>query len=188
MALGSVHKNSDLDALAGVKYGRIFTARAFCILVFGSLGWRRSKFSHAESAKDKVCMHHFVTAKSYQLSPPYNIYWQEVYRNLVPIYGDRIVLDLFFAANSGWMDHKRICADDLRHKYKEVSRVQKFLEWVLSGKIGNLIETKLKKIQVRRIENGFKNDKLGFEPRIKYTNEELEFLPSTSRIHALTNQ
>ncbi len=187
MALGSVHENSDLDALVGVKYGRIFTSRAFCILAFGALGWRRNKLSHAESAKDKICMHHFVTDKSYKLQPPYNVYWQEVYGNLVPIFGSEKIIQKFFNENTPWMAEKRTDISDLRHKYKKGSFTQIILEKFLSGVLGEIIERKLKNIQMKRIESGLESQ-LGFEPRIKYTDHELEFLPSTSRIHALTNQ
>lgn len=185
MALGNVHENSDLDALIGAKYGHIFTARAFCILAFGILGWRRTKLLHAESAKNKICMHHFVTEKSYRLQPPHNVYWQEVYAHLVPVYGNLGALHAFFVANAAWMNPARGYGDDLRHKYRNPSTLKNFLEWLLGGRAGDWLEKKLKNIQVRRIERGLKTQ-LGFEPRIQYTDEELEFLPSTSRIHELT--
>lgn len=133
MALGDVHQNSDFDVIVGAKYGRLYTARFFCLFFYKILGWRRlvarnnaehtrthakHTQTHAEhtrnnaegprqfasslrwSARDGFCFNHFVTEKSYCLKPPYNVYWQELYRNLAPVFGDSEKINNFFKANS----------------------------------------------------------------------------------------
>jgi hypothetical protein len=182
MALGNVHPDSDFDVIVGVKPGRIFTARFFCILLFGFLGKRRKKLSHKEAASDKICFNHFITPKSYRLAPPHSIYWQELYKNLVPIYGSKEKIREFFKAND-WMG-ERIYNDDLRHEFYEPSPVGKFLEKILSGRLGDFKEKILKQIQIKRIKNSLKGG-LGFEPRLIYNDDELEFHPDTLRINKL---
>src|SRR3989338_3476442 len=74
MATGNVRPESDFDVIIGARAGRIFTARFFCVIAFGFFGWRRAKLNHKESAADKICLNHFVTEKSYQLSGSRNTY------------------------------------------------------------------------------------------------------------------
>jgi len=189
MALGNVHQDSDFDVIVGVKSGRIFTARFFCILMFGLLGKRRQKLSHKEAASDKICFNHFITPKSYRLKPPYNAYWQELYKNLVPIYGSKEKIQEFFKAND-WIG-ERVYGDDLRHEFYESSPVGKFLEKILSGRLGDFKERILKQIQIKRIKKslkdglGFDHAERGFEPRLIYSDDELEFHPDTLRINRL---
>lgn len=181
MATGNVKESSDFDVIIGVKKGRIFTARFFSVLVFGFLGWRRKKLSHKESAKDKICLNHFVTKDSYKLSPPYNEYWITLYKNLVPIFGNQDYIREFWLANKNWLGEVNF-NDDLRYKYKSHSFIKKFLNKILSGTLGNFLEQILKNIQVKKIESSLSNDLPGFKPRIKYSDAELEFHPDTKRI------
>lgn len=233
MALGNVHQDSDFDVIVGAKSGRIFTARFFCILMFGLLGRRRhakrgylprsagrQKLSHREAASNKICFNHFVTPRSYCLKPPHNIYWRELYQNLVPIYGRKEKIREFFEANN-WMGERiypvrssakfsgfstnesefacgsnfskkkallktsnGVYSDDLRHGFYEPSFIASILEKMLSGRFGDFIERILKQIQIKRIKKSPK-DSLGFEPRMVFNNDELEFHPDTLRIHKL---
>ncbi len=198
MALGNVHQDSDFDVIVGAKSGRIFTARFFCVLMFGLLGRRRhakrgylprsagrQKFSHREAASNKICFNHFVTPRSYRLKPPHNIYWQELYQNLVPIYGQKEKIRDFFKANN-WMG-ERIYSDDLRHEFYEPSFAGFILEKILSGRFGDFIERILKQIQIKRIKKSPK-DSLGFEPRMVFNDDELEFHPDTLRIKNLVQK
>lgn len=190
MALGNVRSESDFDVIIGAKYGRIFTTRFFCILFFGLLGWRRKKWHSRESnvksqlsnVKDKICLNHFVTEKSYRLSPPHDAYWQNLYQHLVPIFGPVDQINRFFAANQDWLEKKRIYRDDLRHEYKQPSSFKLFLEKFLDSKIGDWLESILKRIQISRIKSGMIHDKTGYKSRMIYNDNELEFHPDTRRI------
>lgn len=181
MALGNVSPESDFDVIVGARPGRIFTTRFFCVLVFGFFGWRRTKLNHRESAADKICLNHFVTPTSYKLSMPRNEYWKKLYKNLVPVYGSKESIKAFWDANAEWLGGGVNYQDDLRHKYRKFAVVKKLWEVMLSGRLGDWLERTLKKLQIRKIEKSLKIDQLGFEPRIKYSDDELEFHPDTSR-------
>ncbi len=180
LATGNMNLDSDFDVIVGARSGRIFTARFFSAVGFGFFGWRRTKLNHKESATDKVCLNHFVTEKSYRLSPPHNAYWKNLYQNLVPIFGESEKVNKFFAANQDWLGG-RVYVDDLRHIHRSGSWVKKLREWLLGGKFGDWLERKLKIIQVARIERSFGTE-AGYKPRIIYNDNELEFHPDTKRI------
>lgn len=185
MALGNVRDSSDFDVLVVARPGRIFTARFFSILFFGARGWRRNKLSHDETAADKVCLNHFVTTEKMRLDPPHNVYWEELYGHLVPLYGATEAVNRFFAAND-WMRKPRVYRDDLRHQAKTPSRIGFWLERTLAGRMGDRLERALKRFQVRRIERGLK-DLGGHKPRIRYGDMELEFHPDTRRIDEMVS-
>ena len=185
MATGSVKPESDFDVIIGARAGRIFTARFFCVIAFGFFGWRRAKLNHKESATDKICLNHFVTEKSYQLSGSRNAYWEELYSNLVPLYGDSEKINKFFEANNGWLKRPKFYSDDLRHLYKKSSWTRKVREWILGGAFGDLVEKILRRIQIAKIERSLKKDPPGYNPRIIYGDDELEFHPDTRRIELL---
>ena len=193
MALGNVRETSDFDVLTVARPGRIFTARFFSILFFGVRGWRRTKLSHHETAADKICLNHFVTREKMRLDPPHNVYWEELYRHLVPLYGAPEAVNLFFAAND-WMNPPRVYRDDLRHEDREPSRARRALETMLTGSAGDRLERALKRVQVRRIERGLarlasaeRAASAGHNPRIRYGDTELEFHPDTRRIDEMVS-
>lgn len=185
MALGNVNPNSDFDVIIGVRRGRIFTTRAFAIMAFGIFGWRRKKMDHHETASDKICLNHFVTEKSYKLSPPHSSYWRALYKNLVPVYGDRRRIEEFFSANADWIGEKVDCAEDLRRFGRGASAFEKSIEFFLGGRFGDWVERILRTVQIRRIESGLAKNPPGYKPRIAYGDDELEFHPDTRRIELL---
>jgi hypothetical protein len=103
MALGDVHQNSDFDVIVGTRFGRLYTARFSCLFFYKILGWRRKFEEGIHVGADRFCFNHFVTEKSYCLKPPYNIYWQELYKNLAPVFGDEKKIEEFFEANQFWI-------------------------------------------------------------------------------------
>ena len=181
MATGNVKPESDFDVIIGVRPGRIFTARFFAVIGFGLFGWRRTRLNHKETAADKICLNHFVTERSFKLSPPHDAYWQNLYRSLVPIFGAAEKINHFFESNASWLAKERIYEDDLRHLYRKNSPAKSLLEFLLSGKFGNWLEAKLKTLQVKRIEKSLESGVQGYQPRIIYTDSELEFHPDTKR-------
>jgi hypothetical protein len=177
MALGNVHEDSDFDVIIAARRGRIFTARLFAVVFFGLLGWRRKKLTHHGAAKDKICLNHFITEAAYRLKPPYNAYWKALYIKLVPLYGEPEKLESFFQSNSDWIGENRHYGDDLRHLYQQPSLFRRWLEHVL----GDWFERLVRDFQIKRIERGLKLE-AGYEPRIIYNDQELEFHPDTRRM------
>ncbi len=187
MAMETAGENSDFDVIVGVKTGRIFTARAFCIFMFGVFGWRKRRSETGTRAKDKFCFSHFVTPEKYGLSGPYNIYWEKLYSSLVPVYGEKEKIQKFYDANGIWMKNKKIYTKDVRHLYLKPGYIKIFLEKILGGKLGNILEVWLKNIQVEKIEKSLKTEKQ-YKPRIIFNNQELEFHPDTRRIEEMLNR
>lgn len=185
LATGNMREESDFDVIVGVRQGRIFTARVFCILAFGMFGWRAvHKRSNSKKWRDKICFNHFVTPNAYRLSPPHNEYWKKLYLNLVPVYGDTRIIQRFFQANADWMGEARLYQNDPRHLYKFPSSFKVFLEWILGGKFGDQLQ-RLKFIQIYFIRRGSAG---GYKPRIIYNDNELEFHPDTKRIELLLSK
>lgn len=188
LAWGNVKPTSDFDVIIGARTGRIFTVRFFCILLFGMLGLRRRRIDHKGQASDKFCFNHFVTSASYTLRPPYNPYWQKLYKNLVPIYGKKEAVQQFFLAND-WMRREiEPPAFDHRFQKERFNIIKKSLEFLLNGKLGGFFEKTVKKIQLRRIEKSLREGGMGVRPRLRYDDEELEFHPDTARIEEMLQQ
>ena len=181
LALGNVHKDSDFDVIIGCRQDRVFTVRLFCIIIFGLRGVRRKKIDHKEAANNKVCLNHFVTPAGYQLQPPHNFYWQQLYQNLVFVFGDQNKVQKFFKANN-WLKGENFRHTEGHFQNKAFNFWRFFWEIVLRGYIGNLIEKWSKKIQLQRIEKNINLGKMGFEPRLHYSDQELEFHPDTLKI------
>jgi len=175
MVIGNVKDSSDFDVIVGARHGRIFTVRFFSIILFGLLNERRKKLSHDEEAKDKLCFNHFVTEKSLRLSPPHHLYWHELYARLVPLYGEPAAIQKFFDAND-WLPERRAFLPDTRH-FEGSSAAKKVFERVLGGKLGDALEAALRKIQLSRINRSMKKEIDGFRPRIRVSDDELEFHP-----------
>lgn len=183
LATDNLQEKSDFDVIIGVRQGRIFTARFFAVVIFGILGWRRSKLDHKENSSDKICLNHFVTPRSYRLSPPHNDYWNHLYQNLIPVLGNEESMSIFFKAND-WTSSPRTYRRDSRYLGKGESLLKKFLEWLLGSRPGGEIEKILKQDQIKRIESGLPRS-LGYKPRFIYNDDELEFHPDTSRIEVI---
>ena len=176
LAVGNVRQDSDFDVLVGARQGRIFSTRFFCLVVFGLRGFARTHVDHGVSSRDKVCFNHFITETAYKLTPPYTNSWQELYKNLVPIYGEIETINYFWKINSEWMGVQKKWEDDLRY-IDESSLLKKFLENLLSGVIGDVCEAGFRYLQIKKIEHSLAVTKLGYQPRVIYNNNELEFHP-----------
>ncbi|MEK7086735.1 MAG: hypothetical protein AAB935_00555 [Patescibacteria group bacterium] len=188
LVFGKVHENSDFDVIVGAKSGRIFTARFFCYLIFGAARARRSKLDHKETARDKICFSHFVTSASYGLRPPYNVYWEKLYRCLAPVYGNLHSVELFFAKNRNWCGREEILLDRNVWRETKFNFFRHSAEFILGGSFGDFIERFLKKIQISRIRETLKNYGSGFAPRLRFGDDELEFHPDTARIEIMIKE
>ncbi|MBI2506711.1 MAG: hypothetical protein HYW00_01050 [Candidatus Colwellbacteria bacterium] len=172
LATGKVHEKSDFDVIVGVKGGRIFTVRFLSVLFFEFFGWRRKRVDSKETATDKICLNHFVAPKGYRLRPPYNDYWREMYRNLVPIIGDEAKIKSFLESND-WLTPPATYKRDPRY-LGEKSFVARIGELLLGGRIGDYLEKIVKKEQIKRIEAHLP-ESLKYNPRLIYNDHEMEF-------------
>ncbi len=175
MALGEVSPDSDFDVIVGARRGRIFTVRFFCAVIFGFLGWRRSRLDHKILASDKLCFNHFVTENSYRLAPPYNNYWRELYPKLIPVWGALEIISRFLAANGEWVKMPDFLPVDLRYISGSASRPAIFLERILSGRFGDFVEGVLRAVQVWKIKRGLAHHPQADKLRMAYSDDLLEF-------------
>jgi hypothetical protein len=181
MAMGSAGEDSDFDLIVCVKTGRIFTARSFCYLFFGIMGRRRKRGAEGRDAKDKFCFSHFVAPEKYVFSPPYDNYSQKLFATLAPVYGDPERIQRFYDANAVWMKEKKTYKKDLRHMYGSAGPFKIFLESVLGGKFGDVLEKGLKFLQIKKIKNSLKTERQ-CRPRVVFNDSELEFHPCCKNI------
>ncbi|PIT92699.1 MAG: hypothetical protein COU08_00865 [Candidatus Harrisonbacteria bacterium CG10_big_fil_rev_8_21_14_0_10_42_17] len=170
MALGNVHAQSDFDIIIGARSGRIFTVRFFSLLFFGLLGWRRTP----NDSSDKFCLNHFITQASYELSPPHSLYWQDLYLNLVPLYGTPRFLNSFSNANASWVGISPFYEHDLRYRHTGNGIFSSVFAFILRGRLGDFFENVIQRVQVRHLERHFRLHPPGYQPRICYTNLEIE--------------
>ncbi|PIR04882.1 MAG: hypothetical protein COV57_02170 [Candidatus Liptonbacteria bacterium CG11_big_fil_rev_8_21_14_0_20_35_14] len=167
MALKNVHKNSDFDVLICAKHGRIFTVRFLSIILTALLRIRRNKYRSSNC----LCLNHFITLKSYKLSPPYDVSWMELYKNLVPIYGQKEAILNFLTQNNwaGEITYK----NDLRHIYEGGNKFSIYLEKVLGGRVGDLLERVFKYLLLLKFYR-FNNLPKSRRDRIIISDEEME--------------
>ena len=178
MATGKVHEGSDFDVLVGVRQGRIFIARFFAVVTFKIFGYHRRGVDHRDNVSDKICLNHFVTEKGYKLNAPHTGTWMELYQSLVPIMGNEDKIRQFFEAND-WMKPRRVYKKDERYIEKGDSTLKGFLEWILGGRFGDLLE-RLKFIQIFQIKRGLASV-LGYKGRVSWSDDELELHPDRSK-------
>jgi predicted nucleotidyltransferase len=172
LVFGAAHEDSDFDMVIGARKGRIFTTRFFTLLVFSLLGVRRKSTDSKEKSKNKFCFNHFITPDGYRLMGPHTFTWEQVYQNIVPIYGDEAKVIQFIKAND-WVERPMIIFDN-RWVPKEGNAVRLILEFLLGGFLGNIFEWKVKKLQMWRINRSRPQNK---DARVYASDEELEFHP-----------
>ena len=176
MALGEEDENSDFDIILACRENRMFVARICAVIVFGSLKRRRKSTDTKEQSKDKFCFNHFITKDSYVLRPPHNVYWETLYQNLVPLYGNAEKLIDFFFAN-GWAGNQTIVFDS-RFKRRKLNLIRTPLELILGTPLGTPLEKLLGHYQLRRIK--MKGDVT--TGRLHADTTELELHPDIRRI------
>ena len=178
MATGRVHEKSDFDVIIGVRRGRVFTSWFLSALSFEIFGWREKP---GRDTSNKFGMSHFAAPGGYKLTGPYDAYWQNLYRNLIPVMGDEKRITEFFDAND-WLSPKRVYERDVRYVGGASTFLEKCFEVVLGGWFGDFVEKILKKWLIKKIEN---SKKLGYKPRVVWSDEKLELYRDTRRIEEM---
>ncbi len=149
LVLGRLHTNSDFDVLVAAKKGRLFTARFFCLMIFGLLGWRRK----INRPRDGFCFNHFITKETFRLSFPHTNYDFLLYNNLMPIWGEELFYD-FYSANEDWIkSNANLGRSDLRMDNFQPSHIKFFLEKILSDRLGDAVEKVVRYLQTATISH-----------------------------------
>jgi len=153
-------EESDIDLFIVIKSGRMWSSRLFISLLLQFFGVRR----HGNLVRGRFCLSFFVTEKHLSMEPlqikpedPYLAYWTTL---LTPVYGKDMYSD-FMGANKNWLkkDYGLSFPEDRYEKHGSLANESKFklfLEWILSGFIGDSFESLLKKTFKKRTLNKMK--------------------------------
>jgi len=201
LARGNTVEDSDIDLLVITKHGRIWTARMFIYLITFVTGKHRhgkkSLSRRMTGIKNRFCLNHFISDKNLEIKHQ-SLYNAETYLHLVPILGNRDVIDNFRKANQ-WVkkyfpysdgavaDDAIPCKCGGTARRVRTSLIKKFIEFILGGFIGNAFEAVMKKIQIMKQLCSRRNDHGGSpslklrrtEGRVILSDNELEFHPDS---------
>ena len=178
MATGRVHAKSDFDVIVGVREGRVFSAWFLSAFIFQLFRWREHP---GRDTTNRFGMPHFAAPPGYTLTPPYNAYWDDLYRKLIPALGDEKRMAEFFSVNT-WVTPPRVYKRHEKYIGGANSLCKRLSEFVLGGWLGNLFEHVLKKWLVKKIKN---EEKLGYKPRVFWDDTKIELYRDTKRIHEM---
>lgn len=148
LAYNNASEESDIDLLVVIEPGRMWIARLIITIILQFYGVRR----HGNKIKGRFCLSFFITTNKLNMEPlqipnedPYLAYWTQ---NLTPFYGKE-VYDEFKRLNKDWLKNKyslNFNQTSERYLYKEKDILfKRILESLLSGKIGDIFESFLKK-------------------------------------------
>ncbi len=172
MAVGNVKESSDFDLLIAVQEGRMFTARYAVNVIFSLLGKRRPD-DFEETKRDKLCLNHFVTEATWKITS-INPYSATIYRNWVPLWGDKAKIEKFFVLNSDYDPNMAMHLSDLRFNGKKKSPGAKVLENMLGGTAGDFLEKNVAGAIAKRRLRRYLAAKQG-TGRFVLSDQELEF-------------
>ena len=178
MAAGKVHEKSDFDVIIGVRSGRVFTTWFFAALTFQLFGWREKP---GIDTSNRFGLSHFTTPNGYTLSPPYNVYWVDLYKKLIPVIGDEKKLTQFFDVND-WVEPTRVYTRHEKYLGNKRSWFARCWEFTLGGRLGDFIEGRLRVWLSIRLENP---EKIGYKPKLVYNDDKLELYRDTRRIEEI---
>ncbi len=181
LAQDNTKPTSDLDIFVITQEGRIWTARLLLLCVSQLLG-RRRKYDE-QSAPDMLCLNHYVTEKSLQVSSDIqNVCIAMLYAHLVPVYNASL-FHAFLRRNASWMSWnvELPFRPDARHKYTItlngfLEGVKHQVELLLLEPIGDFIERYAELLQRYVIE---RHGGLSQKGRIVLSYHELAFHPDT---------
>lgn len=176
LALGNTDYNSDLDIFVITKSGRIWTARFITNTIFDLLLLKRKPKD--KIAPDKLCLNHYIADNALEIKNQ-NIFTAHVYAHLEPLYlRNPKVLQEFEKKNewvANYLDSSSFPHNNLVKNYSLLQFSKKCWEWIFNSRFGDLLESAVRKYQVKRIEqNPLTRDPQG---RIEYNDQRLEFHP-----------
>jgi len=159
LAIDNSKKQADIDFFIIVKRNRIWLTRFLITFIVWLLGeWR-----HKKRIAGKICLSFYITDQALNLKSitiePYDIYLAHWVAQLKPVYCRNQIYEEFISENQ-WLRNYLLNFDqilNIRHPEfktnKFLSFIQKLLEKILIGWLGNLIEKLFKIIQKYKISS-----------------------------------
>jgi len=155
---GEENPKSDVDILIIARAGRLYTCRAFAILLIHLTGWRR----HGKKLAGRICLNCYLNDKNPDILPERKNSQKKVakaYKYMIALVDEK-KFNKFYKINK-WFDQIPVAGKEHCQLLRELAfrnfplkSRSKLLEKILSGKIGDRIEEKLMRFQLRRILNG----------------------------------
>lgn len=182
LAVNNTRKKSDIDLLIVAKQRRIWLTRALVTLTTHLLGVRR----HKTLTANRLCLNHYITDESLNI-PFKSLYNAQTYARLTLLFqsGPSAVYQQFRKANS-WINKYLFNNKEQKINLHTIRQsdfsdtVRGFLETVLGGSIGNILEKILKTYQSRRIRKDPMTEKVG--GRVTFNDDQLEFHPDSPEL------
>lgn len=157
LSYNNSRQDSDIDILIVAKRGRLWTARAFMILLLEIIGQNKNQWYQA----GKFCLGFAFDGSRLNLSRiKYRddidfTYWLA---NLTPVYDKGIYRDLI--EQNQWLKRELPNWEEKKCEVQS-SKKLKTIEKILSGEFGDRLENWLAKIQIKRIWQDPKNKRQG---------------------------
>ncbi|MFA5871813.1 MAG: hypothetical protein WC858_03735 [Parcubacteria group bacterium] len=188
VAMKNTERNSDIDYFVVLEQGRIWTGRLLATALVHLLGMRR----HGSKVKDRICLNYFIKSDNLEIKLK-DIFGANEYSFIFPIFAysylgaksdedSRAAFERFSEKNINWI--KKIkpnfgFAELESPKYLPHSRlskfIQKWLEYLINALGGDIMESWVRKFQVRKIEKNPLTHKRG--AYVEYDDKNLIFLP-----------
>jgi len=177
LAMKNSERNSDIDFLAVLEKGRIFTGRLFVTLMVHLLGKRR----YGKKIKNRICLNYFITTGSIEIQRQ-DLFGANEYSFIYPIFGHNVFQN-FCETNITWIKKLKPNWEVPELKparyFVEVKplqqAIQKTFESLINMMRSDRIESWQKRQQIARIKRNPLTHKEG--AYIEYTDENLIFLP-----------
>lgn len=161
MAFGAAKPSSDIDLLIVVSPKRLYSVRFFTTIWNAFTGYRRKPFEG--NVAGKFCINHFMTTENFDILPQTEAN-ARAHRFMVRIW-DRDGIHERLMRENFWMRKYQLSptsADQLKYIQSHFSIgkpiffaiCRRIWEWILSGKLGDLVEKKLAKWQKNKITSG----------------------------------
>ncbi|MCX6734967.1 MAG: hypothetical protein NTZ25_03590 [Candidatus Peregrinibacteria bacterium] len=150
LAFSNLNDKSDIDLFIVAKKGRLFMVRTFVTAILHLLGVRR----HRNKVAGRFCLSFFVDDSCLNLSPiaiEDDVYLRVWIKTLLPVIDDGVSKD-FADANSWVNDDFEVSSGGMNKPvfFFKKSKMKILFQWLLSGKLGNLMENKLLGWQLKR--------------------------------------
>ncbi|MFA6435831.1 MAG: hypothetical protein WCW30_01705 [Candidatus Gracilibacteria bacterium] len=155
LAFNNADEESDIDLLIVAQKNRLFLCRIILTFWMQILGIRR----HGKKIKARFCLSFFITKEALDLSAlqkgPLDLYFAYWLQLLKPIYGKKELAEQLTSANRSWL--KNFFFKPLPPSHEQLKPVSGFFEFlksiqekILNTQLGENLETRLQKWQIRR--------------------------------------
>jgi len=161
MAFGAAKSSSDIDLLIVARPKRLYTARFFATIWNSFTGHRRKPFE--KNVAGKFCINHFMTTENFAILPQTEAN-ARAHRFMVKVWDregehERLMRENFWMRKYQLFPKSTNQLEFVQSGFPLEKPVffaicRRIWEWVLAGKLGDLVENKLATWQKNKITSG----------------------------------